>query len=152
MKPVDTQLHRGAFTPEPTIDEYGTWICWYWFDLFLFTVHQRPVMLEFWKRRANRTHYLASAAILRLAGSSGGSARDVFKNSPAWGTLIVYGPEMGGPAGTYRLTDRPLIGLTRGKIPKRITRQRSYPKVRAPSGGETRSYFEMRMEQMGLEE
>ena len=64
-------------------------------DLFSFTASQAVVIKGLWEASMEGTPDVGDAYLLELAGSEGSRLRDVFKNNPAWATLIVDGQTKG---------------------------------------------------------
>lgn len=67
---------------------------WYGTD-YSFTVMQAAVVAVLWESWKNGTPDVGNAKLLSLAGGSGDRLRDVFKDHPAWGTIIVDGKTKG---------------------------------------------------------
>lgn len=73
---------------------------------FKFTVKQRPVIRALWEAWQRGGHGLSNQTICSITGDTAKHPRDVFKNHPAWGKLIVS-----AGVGRYRLNlPRPAAG------------------------------------------
>jgi len=71
--------------------------------LYTFTRTQRLIVAHLWEAWENDTPFVGQRTLLSEADCSGLRLRDVFRGNPAYGELIVAGPERGGPVGTYCL-------------------------------------------------
>ncbi|MCH7591785.1 MAG: hypothetical protein IH989_03245 [Planctomycetes bacterium] len=68
----------------------------HWYDIdYHFTGMQAAVVKVLWESLENGTPDVGDAKLLSLAGGSGDRLRDVFKDHPAWGTMIVDGKTKG---------------------------------------------------------
>lgn len=75
-----------------------------WFGIdYTFTPTQAAVVKSLWENWENETPDVGQDAILEGAGSECDRLRDLFRNHPAWGTLIV--PTGSANARTYRLAE-----------------------------------------------
>ncbi|CAN5390410.1 hypothetical protein BH11PLA2_BH11PLA2_23290 [soil metagenome] len=70
---------------------------------YLFTRKQRLIVARLFEARTQGFDFVDQYELLKAAESDQVQLRNVFKNHPAWGTLIVSGLDCGGPAGSYRI-------------------------------------------------
>lgn len=77
-----------------------------WFGrLFTFGKKQAIVVGELWIARSEGYEWVTQDHLLREAGADSACLRDLFRNHPAWGTLIQSAMPHGGQPGTYRLAN-----------------------------------------------
>lgn len=76
-------------------------------ETFSFTKKQRPVVAALWAARSEDIVVLSTEYLLEISESEGTRLRDVFKNHPAWGTMIVRAEMEGMGLGGYMLADPP---------------------------------------------
>ena len=75
-----------------------------WFGrLYTFTPAQRDVVALLWDAWKNDTPFVSQASLLDCSDAERARLRDIFKNHPAFGTMIRQGIALGGPQGTYCL-------------------------------------------------
>jgi len=101
--PAQSTVHIPPGTPfQP---RFGTgYRCVWWEsdqDPFTFTPTQAACVAVLWKNAANGTPAVGQDAILENAGSSSERLSDIFKNHPAWGTMIV---PLEKKRGTFKLS------------------------------------------------
>jgi hypothetical protein len=76
----------------------------HWFGTpYEFTAQQAACIKVLWEARDNGTPTLGDATILEAADSDAERLGLVFRDHPAWGTMIVEG----STRGTHRLADPP---------------------------------------------
>ena len=75
-------------------------VCWFGAE-FTFTALQAAVLRVLWEAWEDGTPEVGRETILQAAGSESERLRDVFRDHPAWGTLIVTGSQRG----TYLLAE-----------------------------------------------
>lgn len=71
------------------------------------TPRQRVVVAELWNAWENGLPCLTAAYLLERCGTAQAKMSAVFRNSPAWKTLIVPGQLHGGPEDSYCLAPTP---------------------------------------------
>ncbi len=64
---------------------------------------QRDIVAALWAAWQSGTPWMTQEALLEEACSKSARLDDVFKNHPAWQTMIVRGRQAGGPVGTFCL-------------------------------------------------
>jgi hypothetical protein len=79
------------------------WLSWFGTEYFL-SEKQSKVVKALWEARQKGCPDLAKEFLLRVCDSDGVRLVDLFRRSPAWGTIIVSCQR-----GTYRLADPPKI-------------------------------------------
>lgn len=79
--------------PNNHSEDYRT-CTWHGAD-FAFTPTQAKVIGVLWEAAENGVPDVSQETLLEAAGSEGNRLRDVFRNNPAWGTLIVAGATRG---------------------------------------------------------
>lgn len=85
----------------PRVWDEGRRAYWPGLGEFRQTGGQAAVVLALWEARETADPVVGEAELLRAAGSDGGRLRDLFRRSPAWGSLVVRAP------GGFRLPDLP---------------------------------------------
>lgn len=89
--------------------------------LFAFSgPRRRAVVAELLRAREDGYRWVSQEALLEIAADCGGRdddgcrrgarLRDLFRDHPAWGTLIVPGPSDHGPSGCYGIAEPPAAG------------------------------------------
>jgi hypothetical protein len=86
----------------PCHDETFTCVVWGGV-LYTFTPAQRPIVAKLWKAWEKGMPFVGAAQLLGTLHNIRDKIRDTFRNSPAWGELIISGIKAGGPNGTYCL-------------------------------------------------
>ena len=74
----------------------------YYGHLFRFSATQAPVVKMLWEASKDGSPDVGQHTLLETAGSTSNRLVDLFKRSPAWGSLIVAGEQRG----TFRLATR----------------------------------------------
>jgi hypothetical protein len=72
----------------------------YWFT----STDQRMIVAHLWQAAEAGEPFVPAAALLDAADLPANlKLKDVFRDMEAWGDLIVHGPAIGGPVGTFAL-------------------------------------------------
>ena len=74
-------------------------------EKFAFSKKQRSVVQALFRARDDGHDFMSQDALIEVAETKQNRLRDLFRDHPAWGTLILPGHERGGPLGTYCLAD-----------------------------------------------
>jgi hypothetical protein len=94
-EPRRPQTNQTAHSPDfRSVNYHG--------HLFRFSATQAPVVKMLWEAHGNGAPDVGQQLLLEEAGSTCNRLLDLFKRSPAWGSLIVAGEERG----TFRLATR----------------------------------------------
>jgi hypothetical protein len=92
------QLSAMAHTPDFTSVKWGS-------EDFTFTGNQAAIVKQLWEAREQGTPDVHGSHLLETAGISSDRVDTVFRDSPAWKTMIVGYLQSGRPKGAYRLVD-----------------------------------------------
>lgn len=89
----------------PTISHSPDFCAVRWHDgtVYSFSGMQRDVIAALFRAREGGHEWVSQETLLELAESNCTRLRDLFRDHPAWGTVIESAVRSGGPPGSYRL-------------------------------------------------
>jgi hypothetical protein len=77
--------------------------CWWFGAYYTFTASQARAVAVLWAAWENGTPDVRQETLLESAGSESSRLDNLFRRHPAWGTMIVPGPQKG----LFRLNEEP---------------------------------------------